>query len=224
MLLEGSVNGGIFMRFMLEKQLSELHEMLVEMCAHVEKALRDCKIALVNKDKDLAKDIIKRDNVTDQMEHNIEHLCTQIIMRQQPVASDLRKVTASLKIITDLERIGDQTQDISEIITMMDDKPYNIQLVLISQMFDETAIMLKEAIDSFVLENVDLANGVRQRDDVVDDLFDEIRNRCVTAIMDSTEEAAQIIDLIQIAKYLERIGDHSENIAEWVIYADTGSH
>lgn len=212
------------MRKTLDIQLNELHEKLIEMCSFVEKSLRDCKEALVSKDKNLAKDIIQRDKITDDMEKHIENLCTQIIMRQQPVASDLRRVTAALKIITDLERIGDQTQDISEIITMMNENPYKIQLVLLKEMFEKVANMLKISIDSFVTENIELANLARSQDDIIDELFVNIKNNCINAIKENSEDASQAIDLIQIAKYLERIGDHSENIAEWVIYTDTGTH
>lgn len=212
------------MRTRLDMQLNELHERLIEMCSFVEQSLRYCKVALLNKDKELAKDVIKRDKVTDEMEKNIEYLSTNIIIRQQPVASDLRRVTAALKIITDLERIGDQTEDISEIILTMTDNPYKIQLLLLSEMFDRVGEMLKEAIDSFIVENVELANHVRKSDDEVDELFLRIREKCIEAIKEKSEDASQVIDLIQIAKYLERIGDHAENIAEWVIYTDTGSH
>lgn len=212
------------MRTRLDKQLNELHDKLIEMCSFVEKSLRDCKTALLKKDRELAKEIIERDKITDEMEKTIESLCTTIIIRQQPVASDLRRVTAALKIITDLERIGDQTQDISEIILMLNDNPYKIQLVLISEMFDIVADMLKEAIDSFIVENIELANKAKKKDDEVDAMFVRIKERCIDAIKENSEDATQVIDLIQIAKYLERIGDHSENIAEWVIYTDTGEH
>ena len=107
---------------------------------------------------------------------------------------------------------------------MLNDNPYKIQLVLISEMFDIVADMLKEAIDSFIVENIELANKAKKKDDEVDALFVRIKERCIDAIKENSEDATQVIDLIQIAKYLERIGDHSENIAEWVIYTDTGEH
>lgn len=212
------------MRITFDKQMGTLHDRLVEMCSFVEKTLRDCKVALVEKDKELAKDIHKRDYIVDDMEREIETLCTTIILRQQPVATDLRKITAALKIITDLERIGDQTQDISAIIMNMNDHPYKIQLKLLSQMFEEVAEMLKIAIDAYIVYDLDLALTIKDRDDIVDNLFSNIRKNCINAIKENSEDAAQVVDLIQVAKYLERIGDHAENISEWVIYIDTGSH
>lgn len=212
------------MRKTLDIQLNELHEKLIEMCSFVEKSLRDCKEALVSKDKNLAKDIIQRDKITDDMEKHIENLCTQIIMRQQPVASDLRRVTAALKIITDLERIGDQTEDIAEIILMMSDDPLDRDLPILNTMYEVVTEMLKQAIDSFIVSNLDLAMEVKRKDDIVDELFDQAKDKIIESIKDNTQDPSQAIDLLQIAKYLERIGDHSENIVEWVIYTHTGEH
>lgn len=205
-------------------QLSELNVKLVEMCAFVEGAVNDAKTALLNQDKELAMDVIKRDNTTNQMEKAIEAQCMQIIMRQQPVAKDFRQVTAILKIITDLERIGDQAEDIAEIVMMLEDKPFYKTLEHIPRMFEETVSMLKQAIDSFVISNKELAKDVRRRDDIIDDLFDVVKGETITYIRKDVNNAEQAIDLLQIAKYLERIGDHAENIAEWVVYTHTGVH
>lgn len=212
------------MRKTFERQLTELHDKLVEMFSFVEKSLKDSKKALVEKDKTLAKEIIKRDKITDEMETSLETLCTQIILRQQPVASDLRNITATLKIITDLERIGDQTEDISEIILMLNDLPYEVELPILIKMFDGVTVMLKEAIDAFIVSDVELANSVKIKDDEIDDLFDELKEKVVNYIKDEEVDPGQVIDLLQIGKYLERIGDHAENIAEWVIYTRTGEH
>ncbi len=212
------------MRLSFDKQLNEMHDKLVEMFTFVESSLKDSRIALINKDKDLAREIIKRDSITDEMETNIESLCTQIILRQQPVASDLRRITAALKIITDLERIGDQTEDIAEIILMMDDDPISIDIPILNSMYEIVIEMLKQAIDSFIVSNLDLAIEVKKKDDIVDDLFDQVKEKIILSIKENTQDTSQAIDLLQIAKYLERIGDHSENIVEWVIYTHTGEH
>ncbi|NLD17093.1 MAG: phosphate signaling complex protein PhoU [Tissierellia bacterium] len=212
------------MRVSFERQLNEMHDKLVEMFSFVEKSLKDSSKALITKDKDLAREIIKRDKITDEMEKNIESLCTQIILRQQPVASDLRRITSTLKIITDLERIGDQTEDIAEIILMMSDDPLDRDLPILNTMYEVVTEMLKQAIDSFIVSNLDLAMEVKRKDDIVDELFDQAKDKIIESIKDNTQDPSQAIDLLQIAKYLERIGDHSENIVEWVIYTHTGEH
>lgn len=212
------------MRMSFERQLNEMHDKLVEMFSFVEKSLKDSRKALLEKDKDLAREIIKRDKITDEMERTIESLCTQIILRQQPVAIDLRKITATLKIITDLERIGDQTEDIAEIILMMNDRPIEMELPLLNSMYSVVTEMLKQAIDSFIVSNLELAMEVKKKDDIVDDLFDQTKEKIINSIKENTQDTSQAIDLLQIAKYLERIGDHSENIVEWVIYTHTGEH
>ncbi len=212
------------MRRNFDMQLSELNVKLVEMCAFVEGAVNDAKTALLTQDKMLAMDVIKRDNTTNQMEKAIEAQCMQIIMRQQPVAKDFRQVTAILKIITDLERIGDQAEDIAEIVLMLEQKPFYKTLEHIPRMFEETVAMLKQAIDSFVISNKELAEDVRRRDDIIDNLFDVVKAETISYIRKDVNNAEQAIDLLQVAKYLERIGDHAENIAEWVVYTHTGVH
>ncbi|MFB0971427.1 MAG: phosphate signaling complex protein PhoU, partial [Neofamilia sp.] len=141
-----------------------------------------------------------------------------------PVASDFIRITSTLKIITDLERIGDQTEDIAEIILMMSDDPLDRDLPILNTMYEVVTEMLKQAIDSFIVSNLDLAMEVKRKDDIVDELFDQAKDKIIESIKDNTQDPSQAIDLLQIAKYLERIGDHSENIVEWVIYTHTGEH
>lgn len=212
------------MRFNFERQLTELNDMIVEMCAYVEQAVRDSEKALITKDKELARNIIKRDKVTNGMEKSIESECIQVLMTQQPVAGDFRKLTAILKVITDLERIGDQAQDISEIILMLDDMPIRQDITTVRKMFKAANKMLKQSIDSFIATNIKLAQEVKKKDDEVDDLFDLAKKEVIECIRNDATLAEQSIDILQIAKYLERIGDHSENIAEWAIYTVTGVH
>lgn len=212
------------MRFNFERQLAELNDMIVEMCAYVEEAVKDAEKALISKDKDLARNIINRDKVTNRMEKAIESECIQVMMTQQPVAKDFRKLTAILKVITDLERIGDQSQDICEIILMLDDMPIKDDLTTIKNLFTAANDMLKQSIDSFIVSDQELAEEVKQKDDVVDDLFDLARKEVIETIRSDSALAEQSIDILQIAKYLERIGDHAENIAEWAIYTNTGVH
>lgn len=156
------------------------------------------------------------------MEKNIENMCMKILLSQQPVASDLRTVSSALKMVTDMERIGDHAADISEITIMMADKPYRCKLEKIEKMAKETMIMLVQSIESYVNKDIEKAKAVINHDDIVDGLFDEVKKALIVAIKDDEEDGEQMADLLMVAKYLERIGDHATNISEWVIYSITG--
>jgi phosphate transport system protein len=160
------------------------------------------------------------------MEKEIERLCLKIILRQQPVAGDLRLVSAVMKIITDLERIGDHATDISELAVFMAEtgKEYIKKLEHIPMMAEETIYMLNRSIESFVKKDVDMAKRVIAKDDVVDDLFVQIKTELVDLIKKDSNNTDQAVDFIMIAKYFERIGDHAVNIAEWVVFSLTGVH
>jgi len=210
------------MRKKLDEQLILLNNSLIEMGETVEKAISEAKKALIEQDVELAEKIIASDDEIDEKEKEIESLCLKLIMQQQPVARDLRLVSAVIKIITDLERIGDHATDISEITLLLAGKPYIKKLEHISQMAEATMKMVTDSIDAFVRKDIELANDVIARDDVVDNLFLMVKHDLIELIKKDVENGDQAIDLVMIAKYFERIGDHATNIAEWIVFFLTG--
>jgi len=212
------------MRSKFDEELSQLNDMLVEMGGKVEKSITRANQAIVSHDKKKAKKAIAADRDIDSMEKDIEALCLRLLLRQQPVARDLRLISAALKMITDMERIGDQAADISEIARFLIGKEHIIDLDNIHKMADATKKMVTESIDAFVKRDLDLAQKVIDDDDVVDDLFDSVKNDVIELIQQDKANGEQAIDFIMIAKYFERIGDHATNIAEWVVFSITGKH
>ena len=174
--------------------------------------------------KEHAQKTIDFDEQIDQKEKDIEALCLKLILQQQPVARDLRTVSAALKMITDMERIGDQAADISEIALLLADTPYIKKLEHISLMAEETAKMVTEAVDAYVRGDLDKARTVIENDDIVDDYFDAVKEDLIGMISQDVRNGSQALDLLMIAKYFERIGDHAVNIAEWVEFSITGVH
>ncbi|MCL2718141.1 MAG: phosphate signaling complex protein PhoU [Lachnospiraceae bacterium] len=212
------------MRKQFDEQLANLNTKLVEMSEIVEQAIANTNTALTTRNTELAKQIIANDDDIDNMEKEIESLCLKLIIQQQPVASDLRLVSAVLKILTDVERIGDHASDISEIICMMNGKEYIKKLEDIPQMAEVTQQMVHKSVVAFVNKDIGLAKEVIATDDKVDDLFVAVKDELIVLINNNQENGDQAIDLIMIAKYFERIGDHAVNIAEWVIFSLTGFH
>jgi len=210
------------MRSRFEEQLSKLNDMMVEMGAMIEKSIMLATQALQEQDIELAKQAIAFENDVDQMEKDIEALCMKLLLQQQPVARDLRLISAALKMITDMERISDQAADISEIVIMMAGAPYIQKPERIPQMATATVKMVTDSIDAFVRKDLQLAQEVIKYDDVVDNLFDEVKFRLIELIREDSANGEQCIDFLMIAKYFERIGDHACNIAEWVIFSITG--
>jgi len=168
--------------------------------------------------------VIQFEQKTDEKDREIESLCLKLLLQQQPVARDLRLISAALKMITDMERIGDQAADIAEIVVMLDGAPYIKRLEHIPEMARETIWMVKSAIDAFVSRDLALAGRVIAHDDVVDALFLHIKDELIGLIEQRVGAGGQALDLLMIAKYLERIGDHATNIAEWVEFSITGAH
>ena len=212
------------MRNKFDEELDMLNDMLIDMGSMVEKAIKRATYALEHHDKKMAKKAIALDREVDNIEKEIETLCLRLLLRQQPVAKDLRFISAALKMITDMERMGDQAADISEIAKFLIGKQYIIQLENIPQMAEATASMVTNSIDAFVKRDLELARKVIEYDDVVDDLFDKVKNDVIELIQEDKANGEQAIDFIMIAKYFERIGDHATNIAEWVVFAITGRH
>lgn len=212
------------MRKQYDLELDELNTQLIKMAATVEQAVADAMTALKNRDKALAISVSNNDRDVDRMERQIEDMCLMLLLKQQPVAGDLRFISAALKIITDLERIGDHAQDICEISLTMDDKPLSVTTDLITRMFEESTAMIKMAVDAFITKDEDLATQCINHDDVVDGLFTQVREKLIDKLQNGNEDPQESVDLLQIAKYLERVGDHAQNIGEWVIFSLTGHH
>ena len=212
------------MRNRFDRQLSTLNDELIEMGSMIEKSIETAIKALVNQDVDLARHAIEADEEIDRQERIIEDLCLKLLLQQQPVAKDLRLISSALKMITDMERIGDHASDISEITIALADQPYIKKLEHIQQMAKETMIMLVGSIEAFVDKDLEKANEVIKRDDVVDDLFDKVKKELIQMIHEDADKGEQAADLLMVAKYMERIGDHATNISEWVIFSITGEH
>ncbi len=212
------------MRNRFEKQLEQLNNELIEMGNMIEHAIQSAVAALIKEDMDQARAAIEYDQEVDRQERDIEALCMKLLLQQQPVARDLRLISAALKMITDMERIGDQAADISEITLMLSKDTYAYDLSLLSQMAMETILMVTHSVDAFVRKDLELAKSVILHDDIVDGLFDDIKKMLIEAIQQRDSNGEQAADFLMVAKYLERIGDHATNIAEWVIYSITGSH
>ena len=212
------------MRNRFDRQLSTLNDELIEMGSMIEKSIETAIKALVNQDVDLARHAIEADEEIDRQERIIEDLCLKLLLQQQPVAKDLRLISSALKMITDMERIGDHASDISEITIALADQPYIKKLEHIQQMAKETMIMLGGSIEAFVDKDLEKANEVIKRDDVVDDLFDKVKKELIQMIHENADKGEQAADLLMVAKYMERIGDHATNISEWVIFSITGEH
>lgn len=212
------------MRNRFDRQLLELNNELIQMGGLIEQAIEMGISALIKQDVEKAKQAMEFDEEVDHQEREIESLCMKLLLQQQPVARDLRVISAALKMITDMERIGDHATDISEITIQLADQQYIKELERTQEMAKEATVMLVKSIEAFVNKDIVLAGEVIGRDDRVDELFAEIKDELIDLIHQDTNNGAQAADFLMIAKYLERIGDHATNIAEWVIFSITGQH
>lgn len=211
-------------RTAFDKSLKTLNEQLIAMGILTEKAIDDAIVALKNDDRALAKKIYENDDSIDEMEKKIETMCINIIATQQPIAGDLRLVTAVLKIITDLERIADHAADISEIVMHLDIHRKILDVQPLEKMAKVAKSMVKDAVDSYVKRDLDLAKEVCDRDDEIDELFHKVVFMLQNLMALDKENIPAATDYIFITKYLERVGDHTTNIAEWVVFELTGKH
>lgn len=211
------------MRNRFDEQLMQLNRELIEMGALCEEAISVASESLLNNDKQLAAKVAPLDSEIDRKERTIESLCLKLLLQQQPVARDLRQISAALKMITDMERIGDQAEDIAEIICSIDVYPAGNSRLL-QEMADATIKMVTESVDAFVKNDIIIAKKVIDDDDIVDSYFDQIKQKLIASIADDPANGEFAIDILIIAKYFERIGDHAVNIAEWVIFSVTGEH
>ena len=210
------------MRNRFNEQLEQLNVELIKMGALCEEAISIVAKSLLDSDLTYLPHALELDDQIDEMEREIEALCMKILLQQQPVASDLRLISSVLKMITDIERIGDQASDIAEIVTYLSGAcGHNTH---IDQMAQATIKMVTNSLDAFVRRDLTLAWSVIEYDDVVDRLFDECKSDLIAQIAQNPEDGELVLDVLMIAKYLERIGDHATNIAEWVEFSITGSH
>lgn len=211
------------MRNKFDQQLLQLNEDLVDMGALCKEAVADAMTALLNSDKQARQKAFLTEYEIDNKEREIESLCMKLLLQQQPVARDLRNISAALKMISDMERIGDQASDIADITKFLENSELT-QHVHIQQMAESAMSMLTDSIDAFVKKDLLLARKVMNEDDSVDELFNQIKKELIQEIARNPEEGELCIDMMMIAKYFERIGDHVVNIAEWVEYSVTGEH
>ncbi|MGN1188416.1 MAG: phosphate signaling complex protein PhoU [Lachnospiraceae bacterium] len=210
------------MRSRFDKELSELNNELVNMGTLIEQAIQNAVDALVNQNVEEARKAVDYDTEIDKKEKDIETICYKLLLHQQPVAGDLRLITAALKMISDMERIGDQAADISELTIVMSQKPYIKNLEHIRSMAKETMLMVIDSLQAFIDKDIDKAQAVIDHDDIVDDLFCTVKGEIIDIIHKDPDDGDQATDLLMVAKYFERIGDHATNIAEWVIFSITG--
>jgi phosphate transport system protein len=211
------------MRTRFDEQLSQLNTELIEMGALCEEVIALAVDALTKADAKLAKTVAPVDQKIDQKERDIEALCLKLLLQQQPVARDLRQISAALKMITDMERIGDQAEDIAELIRFLPPKPIE-QGELLRKMARAVIKMVTESVDAFVKHDIMIAKAAIAGDDTVDAYFGSVKNELIARIEKNPQDGAFALDLLMIAKYFERIGDHAVNIAEWVIFSVTGVH
>ena len=211
------------MRSRFDEQLATLNKELTQMGAMCEEAIAIASKSLTAGDVKLTEQVLSLDGEINRMERAIETLCLKLLLQQQPVARDLRQISAALKMITDMERIGTQAADIAEIITFLDGRTGE-ECEQIRFMAEAASQMVTESIDAFVRQDVMLAAGAIDRDDVVDDLFLQVKASLIQLIAKKPADGGYALDLLMIAKYFERIGDHAVNIAEWVAFSVTGEH
>lgn len=204
-----------------EMELQKLNASLLEMGEMIRMAIGGAVTALLEFDHDKAREIIAYDEQIDRQNREIEQQCYALLLSQQPVAGDLRMVSAALKMTTDMERIGDHAADISEIELMLEKLP-TLSCAPIRQMATETSVMLIKSLEAFAQRDEEKANWVIGRDDVVDDLFDTVKSELIEAIRRNADNGEAATDLLMAAKYFERIGDHATNIAQWAIFSITG--
>lgn len=210
------------MRNRFDLQLAELNNELISMGALCENAIASAVKALLAGDRRLAQSAVRLDAEIDRRERDIESMCLKLLLQQQPVASDLRLISSALKMITDIERIGDQAADIAEIVTSLSGACGDNRHI--ADMAQATIKMVTDSLDAFVRRDLALAQSVVAYDDVVDALFARCKQDLIAQIGARPADGERVLDILMIAKYLERIGDHAVNIAEWVAFSITGEH
>ena len=211
------------MRSRFDRRLDILNKKMIEMGAECETAIAQSVKALLDGDMKIAAMVKQSTRRIDELEREIEGICLKLLLQQQPVAKDLRNISAALKMITDMDRIGVQSEEIAEIVTALDGKTGK-ESADIRQMALDVIKMVSESVDAYVRADITLADGVIKYDDVVDDAFLKVKQNLIALIGQNARDGEYALDLLMIAKYFERIGDHAVNIAEWVKFSVTGVH
>ena len=211
------------MRSRFDEQLTRLNAEIIDMGMLIEHAIEESVQSLFTRDVARARKVAELDHEVDQKEREVENQCLKLLLQQQPVAKDLRLISAALKMITDMERIGDQAADVAEIVTMLE-SGHEGEFPQFREMAGEAIKMVRGAVDAFVRRDLSLAEWVIQNDDKVDELFVAAKDGLIELLRRDANAGVLALDLLMIAKYLERIGDHAVNIAEWVVFAITGVH
>lgn len=209
-------------RIEFEKELMKLHKDIVKMGAFIEESIDDMIKALLTMDRDIARHVVKNDDLIDEMEKKIERECLIIIARQQPIATDLRDITSILKIVTDLERIADHCEDICSFIVASDKIPDYPMVEEIPDMIQGVKKMVSDTIDAYIKKDYKLAKDIIERDDIIDDQFERIVETIIESMEQDSSTCRAATYYLYIAKYLERMADHATNIAEWIVYYITG--
>ncbi len=207
------------MRTKFDEQLHMLNQEMMHMGSMIEEKIQKAIEALIGQNRSLAKEIMDGDSEVDREQKKIENICFNLLMQQQPVARDLRVISAAMKMVTDMERIGDHAADISEMTVMMSDTPYVADLEDIKKMASETVLMLIRSIEAYVEKDMLKAQSVIDHDDIVDDLFHKNKQDLIELIQKNPAVSEQAADMLMVAKYFERIGDHATNLAENIIFA-----
>ena len=210
------------MRSVFEQELDELNQELSGMGTRVESIIEDTFEAFKTNDRDTLTKIAHGDSEIGRMEKDIETKCLSLMLRQQPVAKDLRHISMALKVVTDLERIGDHAVDIAELALRLNDKDSDTMVNYLPEMVDNVKIMLRESIDAFVTKDMEQAKSIEKRDDIIDGLFCKVKDEVVELLKADSALSDKAVDLLMVAKYLERIGDHAVNVCEWTEFFDTG--
>ena len=211
------------MRTYFDKQLQTLNDEMKAMGALCEDAIALAAKALSENSRELAAKVPPISSALDQKERDVEDICLKLLLRQQPVAGDLRQISAALKMITDMERIGDQAEDIAEIVVSMSGC-HRGETELLNSMARSAIRMVTDSVDAYVKQDLELARQVIAQDDTVDDYFERVKKSLVEILVKEADMGGYALDLLMIGKYFERIGDHATNIAEWVIFSLTGEH
>ncbi|WMC92087.1 phosphate signaling complex protein PhoU [Kineothrix sp. MB12-C1] len=209
-------------RTIFEHELKKLKDDVAAMGLRVEETYEELFLALENRNKEEIVEILESDRIVNEMQRNIESRCLSLIAKQQPVARDLRMITASLKVVTDIERVGDHVSDMAELMLRLDLSPLSSYSNHLEPMMRAAKEMLRSAVNVFVERNEEAAKSVIESDDVVDELFNKVKQDLIEYLKKETKNADECIDVLMMAKYLEKIGDHAVNIAEWELFQETG--
>jgi len=211
------------MRNRFDEQLLQLNNELMKMGALCEEAISYAVKCLTESNSKMKEYAVETEKMIDHKERDIESLCMKLLIHQQPVATDFRMITSALKMISDMERIGDQAEDIAEIAEYVTNADLQSK-VNITDMAETAVSMVMNSVDSYIRKNINIAYSVIAMDDTMDKLFIKVKNQLIDSVKKGTDNAEALIDMLMIAKYFERIGDHAENVAEWVIFSITGNH